>query len=588
MKKLIIISFCLVLGISISFADSWSQAHERIQNLKGEGSFDAALDIALPFAQRGNVDAQNLVGCIMLDKKEIVKARTWFEKAINQGDVRAMYNMGLSYDGVNTHRLFEGSWIPIVLQDTNKAKSYYKMAMDSPDNSAKSKFDAYMNYAAILYKKEDKKQEAVELLQSCLRFTEYGAIRRQLGGMYEEMERPNDAFRMYRIGAEYGDMNALYILGVAYMNPSSIKGLSMPQDKKAAIECFTKIAEINDPNFNDSFGSRTGRAIRYLNSLYAELYFETYDETYLNQSIRWGSRYIDDLFVYDELNKIYQEGLSDSKKFNTIESWLKHIEKKYAVDSDIDIDVPIAEGSRTDTYVLIVANENYEYEAKVPFASRDGNIFFKYANQALGIPKENIKLLTDVTLNKFKFEISWLKDALDSHPGSNALVYYAGHGLPSEDSSTSYLLPTDGYAKNVNSGLDINDVIASISEYSNKSIIILDACFSGAKRDGKMISSARGVAIKQSEPIIKNNTIVFSACSGTETAYSYDEQQHGLFTYYLLKALKDGRGNITLGELADKVISEVKRTSVDVNKKIQTPNIAVSDDIKSSWRNSVF
>lgn len=588
MKKLIIISFCLIMGISISFADSWSQAYNRIEKLYGEGSYDAALYIALPFAQQGNVNAQNIAGCILLDKKEIVKARTWFDKAINQGCVSAMYNMGLSYDGVNTSRMFERSWIPAVLQDNYKAKSYYKMAMESPDNSEKSKFDAYMNYAAILYKKEDKKQEAVELLQSCLRSTEYGAIRRQLGGMYEEMGKPNDAFRMYRIGAEYGDMNALYTLGVAYMNPSTIKGLSMIENKKAAIECFTKIAEINDPTFNDTFGSRVGRALRYLNSLYAELYYETFDEFYLNQSIRWGSRYIGDLFVDDELNKIYMDGLSDSKKFNTFESWLKHISKKYAIDSDIDIDVPITNSTRKDTYVLIVANENYEYEAKVPFASRDGNIFFKYVNQALGIPKENIRLLTDVTLNKFKFEISWLKDELDSHPGSNALVYYAGHGLPSEDCSTSYLLPTDGYAKNINSGLDINDVIASISGYSNKSVIILDACFSGAKRDGKMISSARGVAIKQSDPIIKNNTIVFSACSGTQTAYSYDEQQHGLFTYYLLKSLKDGKGNITLGELADKVTSEVKRTSVDVNKKIQTPNIVVSDDIKSSWRNIVF
>lgn len=238
MKKYLIILFCLLFGKSISFADSWSQAYDRIEKLYGEGSYDAALEIALPFAQRGNVNAQNLVGCLLLDKKEIVKARTWFDKAIKQGNVRAMYNMGLSYDGVNTRRMFEESWVPVALQDAYKAKSYYRMAMDSPDNSEKSKFDAYMNYAAILYRKEDKKQEAVELLQSCLRSTEYGAIRRQLGGMYEEMGRPSDAFRMYRIGAEYGDMNALYTLGVAYMNPSTIKDLSMPQDKKAAIECF--------------------------------------------------------------------------------------------------------------------------------------------------------------------------------------------------------------------------------------------------------------------------------------------------------------------------------------------------------------
>lgn len=585
MKKLLFILTYLALGTIVSFAESWSQAYDHIEELYNSEAYDEALRIALPFAQNGNVNAQNIVGCLYLDKKDIVNARSWFEKAIRQGDVRAMYNMGLSFDSVNTKRMFESSWVPVSLQDIDKAKYYYNMAMNTTDNSEKSKFDAYMNYAAILYKQEGKKEDAVKLLQSCLRSTEYGAIRRQLGGMFEEMDRPQDAFRMYRIGAEYGDMNSLYILGVAYMNPSSIKGLNMPEDKKAAIECFTKIAEINDPKFNDFFGSRTGRALRYLNSLYADLYFETYDEGYLNQSIKWGSRYVEDIFVDDELRKIYQEGLSDSKKFNTYEDWIKHIENKFAVDSDIDIDVPLNQSNRYDTYVLIVANENYEYESKVPFASRDGNIFFKYVNQSLGVPKENIKLITNATLNKVKYELNWLRDELDSHPNSKAIIYYAGHGLPSEDSTTSFLLPVDGFAKNVHSGIDIDDIISEVGSSNNQVVMIFDACFSGAKRDGKMLRASRGVAIKQPKPSLRNNTVIISACSGTETAYAYDDQQHGLFTYFLLKSIKESNGRITLGDLTDKVIGLVKKSSMDINHKIQTPSVTVGSSILQTWRN---
>lgn len=582
MKKIFLIFSYLIIGSIYAIANNWAQTSDRINDLIKQEEYDAALELALPFAQRGNVNAQHIAGLCLLSKRELIKARTWLEKAINQGDVGAMYNMGVSYDNVNIN------WVPTHLADINKAKYYYQLAMSTTDNSKTSKFYAYMNYAAILYIKEKNINGAVQLLQSCLRQTEHCGIRRQLGAFYEEMGRPNDAFRMYSIAAKQGEMHALYQLGLAYMNPSTIEGLSINPDKKLAIECFTKIAEINDPNFTDFFGSKTGRAIRYLNSLYAELYYETYNETYLNQSIRWGSRYSDDLFVCDLLQQLYQEGLSDSKEFKTYDDWLKHIKKKYAIDSDVDVEVPIAKSKRPNTYVLIVANEDYEFEAKVPFAARDGNIFFKYINQTLGVPKENIRLLTNASLNKFKYELSWFNDVLKTHPKSKAIVFYAGHGLPSEDSTTSYLLPTDGYAKNVHSGLDISEIISSVSKNSEQSLFIFDACFSGAKRDGKMITAARGVAIKQSKPILQNNSIVFSACSGTETAYSYDDQQHGLFTYYLLKSLKDNKGKITLGELSDHVISEVTKTSIDVNKKIQTPNITVSDDIKASWRNIDF
>lgn len=371
MKKIFLIFSYLIIGSIYAIANNWAQTSDRINDLIKQEEYDAALELALPFAQRGNVNAQHIAGLCLLSKRELIKARTWLEKAINQGDVGAMYNMGVSYDNVNIN------WVPTHLADINKAKYYYQLAMSTTDNSKTSKFYAYMNYAAILYIKEKNINGAVQLLQSCLRQTEHCGIRRQLGAFYEEMGRPNDAFRMYSIAAKQGEMHALYQLGLAYMNPSTIEGLSINPDKKLAIECFTKIAEINDPNFTDFFGSKTGRAIRYLNSLYAELYYETYNETYLNQSIRWGSRYSDDLFVCDLLQQLYQEGLSDSKEFKTYDDWLKHIKKKYAIDSDVDVEVPIAKSKRPNTYVLIVANEDYEFEAKVPFAARDGNIFFK-------------------------------------------------------------------------------------------------------------------------------------------------------------------------------------------------------------------
>lgn len=80
--------------------------------------------------------------------------------------------------------------------------------------------------------------------------------------------------------------------------------------------------------------------------------------------------------------------------------------------------------------------------------------------------------------------------------------------------------------------------------------MFLDACFSGAKREGDMLASARGVAIKVKETQPKGNMVVFSAAQNDETAYPYKEQKHGLFTYYLLKNTRN-KGEVTLGDLAD-------------------------------------
>ena len=163
--------------------------------------------------------------------------------------------------------------------------------------------------------------------------------------------------------------------------------------------------------------------------------------------------------------------------------------------------------------------------------------------------------------------------------------YYAGHGLPAENQQDAYLLPVDGYGAD-GTGYSVNELYNELGGLNAKSVVVLlDACFSGAKRDGGMIASARGVAIKAKQTAPKGNMVVLSAAQGDETAYPYKEQGHGLFTYYLLKKLNETKGDVTLGELADYITSNVKKTSVVENGKLQTPTVVPSANIANSWRN---
>lgn len=253
--------------------------------------------------------------------------------------------------------------------------------------------------------------------------------------------------------------------------------------------------------------------------------------------------------------------------------------------SDVDINIPSYSVKKEDTFVVILANENYRRESKVDYAINDGAIFKEYCIKALGIPDSNIHCVLDATLNDMRAEVDWLTMVAKAFSGDAKLIfYYAGHGVPDETSRSSYLIPVDGYGSNVNTGYKLSDLYASLSACNSKSVfVLLDACFSGAQRNGAMLASARGVALKAKPETPSGNMIVLSAATGDETAYKYDDKGHGMFTYFLLKKLQDGGADTTIGELADFVTKNVSRRAVIENSKPQTPTLYVSPSLEGKW-----
>jgi hypothetical protein len=261
------------------------------------------------------------------------------------------------------------------------------------------------------------------------------------------------------------------------------------------------------------------------------------------------------------------------------------------VNAQSNVDTKIAVNSQTDdkTFVIIISNENYKHEESVPFARNDGEVFKVYCQKTLGIPESNIRFVPDATLNEMNFEIDWLDDVLRAYEGeARAIFYYTGHGMPDESSKEAYLLPIDGYSKSPQSGLSTKKLYQKLGKMQTQSIVVfMDACFSGAKRDGKMLASSRGVAIKAKDEPVGNNTVVFSAAQGDETAYPYKSQQHGMFTYYVLEKLQQSGGATTLGELSQYVTQQVKRKSVVENGKSQTPSVTYASN-NQNWRDWQF
>lgn len=258
------------------------------------------------------------------------------------------------------------------------------------------------------------------------------------------------------------------------------------------------------------------------------------------------------------------------------------------IDNAVDKNIPRSKQQSEKTFALIIGNEQYKRVSKVPFANNDAKVFAEYCKKTLGLPANNVKLYLNAGLNDMRHAVTALVNTLKAYDGeAKAIVYYAGHGVPDESSRMPYLLPIDGFATDMKSGYNLSDLYDELATApSQMTLVLLDACFSGAKREGDMLAQARGVAIEARNTMPTGNLLVFSASQGSETAYSDKRHGHGMFTYYLLKHLQETEGNTTVSGMTDYVITNVKRSSVTENDgKMQTPTIIPSSALMNSWQN---
>ena len=254
------------------------------------------------------------------------------------------------------------------------------------------------------------------------------------------------------------------------------------------------------------------------------------------------------------------------------------------VDNALDINIPETNEENKKTFAVIIGNENYERVTKVKYALNDAKVFASYCKKTLGLPKENIRVYRDATFGTMLSALDDIKSIASAFEGDlNVIFYYAGHGVPSESDKAAYLLPVDASGQNTEVCLSTKRLYDTLDGLHAKRVLVfMDACFSGAQRGDGMLASARGVALKVKQDAPKGNMVVFSAATGDETAYPYKEKGHGLFTYYLLKKLQDTKGDVTLGELSEYVNKEVRRQSVVINHKSQSPTVVPADGM-NDW-----
>ena len=253
--------------------------------------------------------------------------------------------------------------------------------------------------------------------------------------------------------------------------------------------------------------------------------------------------------------------------------------------SDVDVNIPATGKKSSETFVLIIANEDYQYIDKVKYAARDGEIFKEYCIKTLGVPEKQVRYCPNASFGVINGGVDWLRYALENFEGSRGIVYYCGHGIPDEHTGDAYIIPVDGKGTNMMTCYSLNTLYKTLAATNAENITyFMDACFTGANKEGSMLVAARGVAREPKKETLEGKSVVFSASSGDETAMTNEEQHHGLFTYYLLKKLQDTKGDVSYEELAAYISKNVKKDAFLLNEKPQNPVVATSPDAQDSWK----
>lgn len=253
--------------------------------------------------------------------------------------------------------------------------------------------------------------------------------------------------------------------------------------------------------------------------------------------------------------------------------------------SDVDRDIPITSRRAGNTVALIWANENYKNVSAVPSALNDGEVFAEYCRKTLGIPDSQILLFKNLTYAEMLGSVRKLQQLLETVDGNSDLIfYYAGHGIPDEATKDAFLMPVDGDGVMTTVTYPLKQLYRDLAAMRAENVMVfLDACFTGSTRDGNMLAEARSVALRPRDAAPEGSMMVLTAASDQQTALPYAEKNHGLFTYFLLKKLQESKGNVSLKDLSDYVIENVKKSSMTINRKLQTPSVKVVGNLAGQW-----
>jgi hypothetical protein len=218
---------------------------------------------------------------------------------------------------------------------------------------------------------------------------------------------------------------------------------------------------------------------------------------------------------------------------------------------------------------------------RLNYATADANAFAaQLKDPAIGrFPGANVHVLTDeqATTKNIKEGLNWI--ARHAEPNDLVLIYVATHGTPRTVDSAggaNYLVTYDTEVYTAGN-FDEDAMYATaypMVELSNavatrmkalRTAVILDTCYSGGSMKNESPRMSAGLAnTAPSDRMLERMSqgtgrIVMAASRVDEESLESDELRHGYFTYFLLQALKNGKGITPMSQVYADVAQHVSQ-----------------------------
>lgn len=226
------------------------------------------------------------------------------------------------------------------------------------------------------------------------------------------------------------------------------------------------------------------------------------------------------------------------------------------------------------TYLISIGIGSYR-DRQTPsrkFASSDAQIVSNYFQALGGLPASNILLLQDWKALRSDIDEALL-DRLPPHMNRNAVVIVYFSGLASVSSTgETFLVPYDGTVTTTSRAYPMKDLEAALSRLNAKHTVFL---FDGVVSRVMGPDNRTKTALPQWNPT-GGSTLHIIGTSGIGQGLEDDQHQHGLFTYYLLRAMRgeadtNRDGNVTLGETVRYLSQKVRWASKTYMNQEQRP-----------------
>jgi tetratricopeptide (TPR) repeat protein len=187
-------------------------------------------------------------------------------------------------------------------------------------------------------------------------------------------------------------------------------------------------------------------------------------------------------------------------------------------------------------WALVIGANDYTELGKLTYAASDAKAFAKVLQERFGFQSAAIETITDAPDSKSRPTSETITAALDRQIGDPRLndgdlfiFYFSGHGIGTPKGD--FLMPTNALKSNADTvGLDVKDLIQRFVKAGLRNVLfIVDACRGGEKNN--FGSDLRKLGKEA-------NIAVILGCEPGTRSYEYPQLGHGVFTSFLLKALK--------------------------------------------------